>query len=318
MSIAHILPEAKKEFAVEELYEIYVVILPLVLVAALAEGMWLSRMRPEGYDWKAWACSLADLAGRRCCASIPYALIAPWLAWAWDHRLFTQSLDSVGSFLLLFVGLEFFYYWYHRSSHTTRWFWAAHSVHHSPNQLNLASAYRLGWFGRMTGATLFFTPLVLLGFTPTVVLTALLLNLLYQFWLHADWIPRLGWLEGIFNTPSNHRVHHARNPEYLDANFGGVLVVFDRLFGTYIAERADVPCDYGTVTPAVSSRNPFVAELRALDRSLQGPALGALAARGLDVPVRPAGLASGRRGADHGGNPPPRRPDRAISRLSRS
>lgn len=99
---------------------------------------------------------------------------------------------------------------------------------------------------------------MVLGFTPTVVLTSLVLNLLYQFWLHADWVPWLGWLEGIFNTPSNHRVHHARNPEYLDANFGGVLVVFDRLFGTYIPERADVPCDYGTITPTVSSRNPFV------------------------------------------------------------
>jgi sterol desaturase/sphingolipid hydroxylase (fatty acid hydroxylase superfamily) len=133
----------------------------------------------------------------------------------------------------------------------------AHSVHHSPNQFNLAAAYRLGWFGKFTGTSLFFTPLVLLGFTPTVVLTALFLNLLYQFWIHADWIPRLGWLEYVLNTPSSHRVHHARNPEYLDTNFGGVLIIFDRLFGTYVAERTDVPCDYGLVSPAVSSRNPF-------------------------------------------------------------
>jgi sterol desaturase/sphingolipid hydroxylase (fatty acid hydroxylase superfamily) len=242
----------------EELKTIYAVMLPLVLVIALAEGIWLSRSRPEGYDWKAWGCSLADVAGRRVLLLIPYTLTAPYLTWAWEHRLFTLPLDGIGSFLLLFIGLEFFYYWYHRTSHTARWFWASHSVHHSANQLTLASAYRLGWLSRMTGATVFFIPLVLLGFTPTVVLTALLLNLLYQFWLHADWIPRLGWLEGIFNTPSNHRVHHARNPEYLDANFGGVLVIFDRLFGTYIPERDDVPCDYGTITPTVSSRNPFV------------------------------------------------------------
>ena len=241
-----------------DLSEIYMVILPLVLTAALIEGVWLSRTRAEGYDWKASACSLADLAGRQLLRFVPLAVIAPWMAWTWEHRLFTQSLDNVGSILLLFFGLEFFYYWYHRFSHTTRWFWAGHSPHHSPNQLNLSAAYRLGWLGRLTGSTLFFTPLVLLGFTPTVVLTSLVLNLLYQFWLHADWFPRLGWLEGIFNTPSNHRVHHARNPEYLDANFGGVLVVFDRLFGTYIPERDDVPCDYGTITPAVSSRNPFV------------------------------------------------------------
>jgi sterol desaturase/sphingolipid hydroxylase (fatty acid hydroxylase superfamily) len=243
---------------VVDLSEIYMVILPLVLTAALVEGVWLSRSRPEGYDWKASACSLADLAGRQLLRFVPLAVIAPWMAWTWEHRLFTQSLDNVASILLLFFGLEFFYYWYHRFSHTTRWFWAGHSPHHSPNQLNLSAAYRLGWLGRLTGSTLFFTPLVLLGFTPTVVLTALVLNLLYQFWLHADWVPRLGWFEGIFNTPSNHRVHHARNPEYLDANFGGVLVVFDRLFGTYIPERADVPCDYGTITPTVSSRNPFV------------------------------------------------------------
>ena len=80
------------------------------------------------------------------------------------------------------------------------------------------------------------------------MLIALQLNLLYQFWIHADWIPKLGWLEYVLNTPSAHRVHHARNPEYLDANYGGVLIVFDRLFGTYIEERADVPCDYGLVS----------------------------------------------------------------------
>jgi len=241
----------------EEIGTLYLVILPIVIGAGLLEAWWLQRPRPEAYDWKSWACSLADLAGRRVLGFIPYTLAAPWLAFAYDHRLMTLSLDTAWSVALLFVGLEFFYYWYHRTSHTVRWFWMSHQVHHSPNQLTLAAAYRLGWFGRFTGTSLFFTPLVLLGFTPTVVLSALFLNLIYQFWLHADWIPRLGWLEYVFNTPSSHRVHHARNPEYLDANYGGVLIVFDRLFGTYIAERKDVRCDYGTVTPVASSRNPF-------------------------------------------------------------
>jgi len=244
-----------------ELATLYLVILPLVVVAALAEAAWQQRTRAGRYDWWSMACSLGDLAGRRLLAFVPYTLVAPWLGWVWQHRLFTPSLDAPWAVLLLFVGLEFCYYWFHRASHTVRWFWMSHSVHHSPNQLNLAAAYRLGWFGKFTGTSLFFTPLVLLGFTPTVVLTALFLNLLYQFWLHADWIPRLGWLEGVLNTPSSHRVHHARNPEYLDANYGGVLIVFDRLFGTYVAERDDLPCDYGTVTPAVSSRNPFVLNL---------------------------------------------------------
>lgn len=241
----------------DQLATLYLVILPLVIGAALIEGLVLSKKRAERYDWKSSACSLADLGGRRLLALIPYTFAAPWLDWVWEHRLFTQSLDEVGAVLLLFVGLEFFYYWYHRTSHTVRWFWASHSVHHSPNQLNLAAAYRLGWFGKFTGTSLFFTPLVLLGFTPVTVLTALFLNLLYQFWLHADWVPKLGWLEYVLNTPSSHRVHHARNPAYLDANFGGVLIVFDRLFGTYVAERKDLPCDFGLVSPVVSSRNPL-------------------------------------------------------------
>ena len=175
---------------------------------------------------------------------------------AYDHRLFTPSLGTVGGVLLLFVSLEFFYYWFHRASHTVRWFWNTHSVHHSPNRFNLAAAYRLGWLGKFSGATIFFTPMALLGFEPVTILSALFLNLLYQFWIHADWIPKLGVLEYVLNTPSAHRVHHARNPEYLDANFGGVLIVFDRLFGTYVAERADLPCEYGLVTP-VTTYNPI-------------------------------------------------------------
>jgi len=238
------------------LAKLYLILIPLVLGAALVEGLWLSHTRAERYDWKAWATSLADLAVRRALAFLPYALTAPVFAWAYQHRLFTQSLDSVWSVLLLFVSLEFFYYWFHRSSHTVRWLWNTHSVHHSPNQLTLAAAYRLGWLGKFTGAQIFFTPMALLGFEPTTILTALFLNLLYQFWLHADWIPKLGWLEYVLNTPSAHRVHHARNPEYLDANYGGVLIVFDRLFGTYIEERADVACDYGLVS-RVTTHNPI-------------------------------------------------------------
>jgi sterol desaturase/sphingolipid hydroxylase (fatty acid hydroxylase superfamily) len=226
--------------------KLYAILLPLVLGTALIEGIWLHRSRGH-YDWKAWATSLADLAVRRALMLVPYGLAVPVFRLAYEHRLFTLSADSVGSVLLLFISLEFFYYWYHRTAHTVRWFWNTHQVHHSPNELNLAAAYRLGWLGKLTGSTLFFTPMAFMGFQPVTILTALSLNLLYQFWLHADWIPKLGWVEYVFNTPSGHRVHHARNPEYLDANFGGVLIVFDRLFGTYIEEREDLPCDFGLV-----------------------------------------------------------------------
>ncbi len=102
-------------------------------------------------------------------------------------------------------------------------------------------------------------PLIWLGFDVRTVFSVITLNLLYQFWIHATWIPRLGWMEYVFNTPSAHRVHHAANPEYLDANYGGVLIVFDRLFGTYIAERDDLPCRYGLVEP-LHSYNPIKVE----------------------------------------------------------
>jgi len=240
----------------DSLAKLYMVLLPVVLGTALIEGVWQSRTRAAGYDWKEWATSLGDVAIRKLLAFAPFGLAAPVFFWFYDHRLFTLSVDSIGGALLLFIGLEFVYYWFHRASHTVRWFWNSHSVHHSPNRFTLSAAYRLGWLGKFTAANLFFAPLALLGFEPTTVLIALQLNLLYQFWIHADWIPKLGWLEYVLNTPSAHRVHHARNPAYLDANYGGVLVVFDRLFGTYIAERDDVPCQYGLVTP-VTSHNPI-------------------------------------------------------------
>lgn len=235
--------------------------LPIVLAASLIEALVLSWKQPGSYDWRAAGVSLLDLLARRAMALLPLSLAAPVFGWAWQHRLFQIDLAAPLMVALLFLGQEACYYAYHRAAHRMRWFWATHSVHHSPNQLNLSAAYRLGLTGRLTGTTVFFTPLVWLGFPPQVVIATLALNLLYQFWLHATWIPKLGWLEGWINTPSAHRVHHARNLEYLDANYGGVLLVFDRLFGTYRPERAELPCDYGLVHRE-TSHNPFVVELR--------------------------------------------------------
>jgi hypothetical protein len=229
-----------------------------VLAAATLEGLVLARR--GGYDWRAYAATLGDAAGRRAVDALGLSLAAPLLAWAEAHRIATLPLDGWAAFALLFVGQEFCYYVFHRAAHRVRWFWASHAVHHSPNELTLAAALRLGWTGKLAGNALFFVPLVLLGFPPQAVLAALALNLLYQFWLHATWIPRLGPLEWVLNTPSHHRVHHARNPQYLDCNYGGVLIVFDRLFGTFVAERADVPPRYGLVIP-LHSYNPIVIAL---------------------------------------------------------
>lgn len=223
--------------------------LPIVLVASLIEALVLARKQPGQYDWKATGVSMVDLIGRQLLRFAPLSIAAPVLAFAWEHRIATVQLSSVWAVVVLFLGQEFCYYWYHRAAHRVRWFWATHAVHHSPNQLNLSAAYRFGWTSNLSGTTLFYAPLVWLGFRPGLVLLTLTLNLLYQFWIHATWIPRLGALEYVLNTPSAHRVHHASNLDYLDANYGGVLIVFDRLFGTYVAARDGEPCCYGLVKP---------------------------------------------------------------------
>lgn len=233
-----------------------------VIAISMVEAVWLSRKNRNTatpFAWHEVWLSIVDLVARKLLALLPLSLAAPVFAFAWDHRLFTVELNSALMVLALFVGQEFCYYWYHRASHRVRYFWATHAVHHSPNQLTLSTAYRLGITGKVSGAAVFFAPLVWLGVRPEVVMMTLSINLLYQFWLHTTWIPKLGWLEYVFNTPSSHRVHHASNVDYLDANYGGVLIVFDRLFGTYVEERADEPCRYGLVTPT-TSRNPFVVE----------------------------------------------------------
>lgn len=235
---------------------------PAVLGSAVLEALvlsWTERHR-GGYDWAGFGVSLFDYVLRIVVTiAVPFTIAAPLVGWVQAHRLGTIIVDGWLPALGLFIGLEFCYYWLHRAAHRVRWFWCNHAVHHSPNRLNLMASLRIGAFGRVTGNVVFMLPLVWVGFDIRLVASAVTLNLLYQFWLHATWIPKLGPLEGWLNTPSAHRVHHAANVEYLDANYGGVLMVFDRLFGTYLPERDDLPCRYGWVHP-ITSVNPLKVE----------------------------------------------------------
>jgi len=234
----------------------WMLLAPLVIFAAATiEGVVLHRVRGH-YDWRAYFASAGDLILRIGMGLLPLGLAGAALTHLWEFRLYTMPLHSVWPWAVLLFGQDFCYYWMHRADHRVRWLWATHSVHHSPQELNLSAAYRLGFTARLSIAPIFFAPLVLLGFPPLVVGAALALNLLYQFWLHAPWIPRLGLAEWVFNTPEHHRVHHASNKEYLDKNFGGVFILFDRWFGTF-QERIDgVPLRYGLVEP-VRSYNPL-------------------------------------------------------------
>jgi len=169
------------------------------------------------------------------------------VTFAYSHRL-TDVPFTWWSFLLAFVLDDLRYYWWHRISHRSRWFWASHIVHHSSQQFNLSTNLRQSWTSQFSGLMLLNVPLAYIGFNPSTIALAFSVNLLYQFWIHTEAIDRLPrWFEWLLNTPSHHRVHHASNPRYLDANYAGVFMVWDRLFGTFVPEQADEPAHYGIV-----------------------------------------------------------------------
>ncbi len=240
-----------------------ILLMPLLILIAAIEGWWLQR-RGRDYDWNAYWASFGDVLGRIGVAMLIKAgIIVAVLSAVWEWRVATIAMDRWWHYALLVLGLDFFYYWKHRAEHRIRWFWLTHSVHHSSNQYNFSAAYRLGWTARITGAAVCLAPLVWIGFPVPYVLTALALNLIYQFWLHTELIDRLPRpLEWLLNTPAHHRVHHASNAEYIDCNYGGVLIVFDRLFGTFRSADADVPIRYGLVEP-LHSYNPIRIALHA-------------------------------------------------------
>ena len=166
----------------------------------------------------------------------------PGTAWAWA---------------LCFLGVDFFYYWFHRLSHERNGLWATHLVHHQSEEYNLAVALRQSAFGGLF-SWVFYLPLALAGFPPVMFLACSSINTLYQFWIHTRTIGKLGPLEWVMNTPSHHRVHHACNPKYIDRNYAGVLIVWDRLFGSFKPEGEEPA--FG-ITKPLRSWNPLWANL---------------------------------------------------------
>ena len=182
-----------------------------------------------------------------------------------ELRLFDMP-DNWVVWVVAFILYDLSYYWAHRMGHEVNILWAAHVVHHSSEEYNLTTALRQTGTGFFS--TLFYIPMALLGFDPLVVITVGALNLVYQFWVHTRHIPKLGVLEWVFITPSNHRVHHAQNPVYIDKNYGGVFIIWDRLFGTFQEELDDEPVVYG-ITGAVSSWDPIWANVQVYQNLLR-------------------------------------------------
>ncbi len=165
-----------------------------------------------------------------------FASYAPW----------QLSPSSAWTWAIAFLGVDFCYYWWHRLSHEVNFLWAAHVVHHQSEDYNLSVALRQAFFTQFTSFP-FYLPLVFLGIPPTVLGITIALSTLYQFWIHTELVDRLPRFEKLFNAPMHHRVHHAINPKYLDKNYAATLILWDKLFGTYIEETE--PCVYGTVKP---------------------------------------------------------------------
>lgn len=228
-------------------------VLALILVEA-AVG-W----RRGAYDLGESGATLAIMAVQRLINLATAPLVILPLGLAYEHRLL--DLEPAGwNLALLFLGVEFCYYWHHRAMHRWRLLWAAHGTHHSSTRLNLLAAMRLGWGGAVAGGFVFYLPLALLGFPPLAIFAVLGLSLFYQLFLHASWVPHLGPLEWLLNTPRHHHVHHAANESCRDRNFGGTLIVFDRLFGSFAAMPPE-PLAFGLAGSAGPSRNPLTAAL---------------------------------------------------------
>ena len=170
------------------------------------------------------------------------------------------SVKNPFTWIAAFLLYDLSYYWMHRMHHEIKILWATHSVHHHGEDYNLATALRqtsTGWLWKW----IFYMPMIMLGIPGEVFITVAGINLVYQFWVHTKHIGHLGLLEKIFITPMNHGIHHAKNKEYIDANYGGVFIIWDRMFGTYIAEKPDIKPVYGTATP-LGSWNPIWANFQ--------------------------------------------------------
>jgi sterol desaturase/sphingolipid hydroxylase (fatty acid hydroxylase superfamily) len=176
--------------------------------------------------------------------------------WVWQHAaLWSLSPHSAWVWVAALLLYDFLYYWHHRLGHEVAVLWAAHVVHHQSEDYNLSTALRQTSTGFAMG-WLFHLPMAVLGFPPVVFATVALIDLLYQFWVHTQQVGRLGWFDRWFCSPSNHRAHHAVNEVYLDRNYGGILMVWDRMFGTFQPELEHEPCVYGTRSP-LRSWNPL-------------------------------------------------------------
>lgn len=229
---------------------------PAFVVLIVLEMVLTRRTRRGRYDWRDAGASLTLGLGSTVAGALTAGAVLAMSLWLYGYRLFDVPF-TWWAFAICFVLDDLAYYAFHRSAHRVRWFWASHVIHHSSQHYNLSTALRQTWTGFFSLGFLFRMPLFLIGFPPAMVFFCAGLNLVYQFWIHTELVGRMPrWFEAVMNTPSHHRVHHAVNPRYLDRNYAGVFIIWDRMFGTFEPEQdADRP-RYGIVK-ALPTLNPL-------------------------------------------------------------
>ncbi|MBV2127979.1 sterol desaturase family protein [Arsukibacterium indicum] len=228
---------------------------PVFLICVILEWRFAVLRKQNWYHWRDTLANAMLALLHQGADMLALLLLMPFFYWLYQYRLFTIELTAL-NLLLAFILQDFLYYWFHRGSHHIRWLWASHVAHHSSRLMNFSTAFRQSLTYPVSGMWVFWLPMILIGYEPMLVFAVVALNLAFQFFVHTQAIGRLGVLEKIFNTPSHHRVHHACNDIYIDRNFAGVLIIWDKIFGTFVSEQADEPCRYG-ITDDFNSTNPI-------------------------------------------------------------
>jgi sterol desaturase/sphingolipid hydroxylase (fatty acid hydroxylase superfamily) len=209
--------------------------IPFFIISMIIESLYAKKKKQDSYEIKDTAASISMGIGNVLIALIAKLIVVPFYYFIYEYRLFTIEASIIAWIALLFLD-DFCYYWAHRFGHVSRLFWASHIIHHSSQRYNLSTALRQTWTGGFF-TFIFYTPLAIIGFHPLMMLTMQAVNLLYQFWIHTEFVKSIGFLESFMNSPSHHRVHHGSDIKYLDKNYAGIFIIWDKLFDTFKKEE---------------------------------------------------------------------------------
>ena len=234
--------------------EVYAIGVPIVMAMIFAELLISNWQNNKYYKKEDTLCTIGLLAGNIIVAFSIKGLILAFHFYLYQFKAFdlVSILPLWGMWVLTFIMIDFVFYIYHRMSHRVRFLWAIHLSHHSSEEMNFAVSFRQAWFGPISKIP-FFMALPLIGFDPTIIAVAGVMSTLWGIVGHTQIVGKLGFVEWVFNTPSHHRVHHGSNKQYIDKNYGNLLIIWDRMFGTF--EPEEEPVKFGLVNN-VNTYNP--------------------------------------------------------------